>query len=208
MALPATHLRFAAALADRLAVSDWPAYLSGTIYPDSRWVTGIGRHQTHAERHLDPAWVTDDFTRGWHIHCICDRIQGDIHTELLGDLSSLPEETRWVRRSAAKVIQDMQDAANSPLRTFLPLLGALQTPNQESGEDVDAYLGYIKTAYRRPGAPDWQDYARLWREVGLDRTTVDQLEKALRRMRQDGELTERLETALDQMMTRFLMHKG
>jgi hypothetical protein len=105
MALPATHLRFAADLTDQLVVSDWSAHLSGTLYPDSRWVTGVDRHQTHDARFLDPAFATDDFSLGWHIHCVCDQIQGDIHAEILGDLESLTPDARWVRMSAAKIIQ-------------------------------------------------------------------------------------------------------
>jgi hypothetical protein len=104
MALPATHIRFAAVIAKRLAVTDMGAYLSGTLYPDSRWVTGIDRQQTHGRRCLDPGFACDDFTAGWHIHCLCDCIQGDIHGGLLDGLSEMTPDARWIRMSAAKII--------------------------------------------------------------------------------------------------------
>ena len=63
MALPATHIRFAAALCERLGVADLPAFFSGTLYPDSRWLTGVDRQRTHGRRHLDPEFPADDFTR-------------------------------------------------------------------------------------------------------------------------------------------------
>jgi hypothetical protein len=204
MALPATHLRFAAVVADQFAVSDWQAYLSGTLYPDSRWITGIARQQTHAERFLDPAFAVDDFTRGWHIHCVCDQIQGDIHGDLFGDLASLTPDARWVRLSAAKVIQDMHDAAQAKLDTYLPLLFACRTPNQEAAGDIDAYFSFVRQAYRRSGAPYWQDYARLWAQVGLDRSIVCQIEKEIQVMRLDAQRGRVLRAAFDQMVARYI----
>jgi hypothetical protein len=109
MALPATHIRFAAAIADRFGMSDSNAYYSGTLYPDSRWVSGVARNKTHDQRFLSPDFPSDDFTRGWHVHCVCDRIQAEIHDEILGDLSMMTVNARWVRLSAAKVVQDIAD---------------------------------------------------------------------------------------------------
>jgi hypothetical protein len=203
MALPATHLRFAAVLADQLAVSDWQAYLSGTLYPDSRWVTGVARQQTHDARFRDPAFATDDFTLGWHIHCACDQIQGDIHAACLGDLTTLTPIARWVRVSAAKVIQDMDDAAKGKLSDYLPLLVACQTPNQESDADIDNYFGFVKQAYHRLSTPAWQDYARLWEQVGLDRPTVLQIENEVQQMRSDPSLIATLNAIFDQMVNQY-----
>ena len=208
MALPATHLRFAAVLADRLAVSDWQAYLSGTLYPDSRWVTGVARHQTHDARFLDPAFATDDFTLGWHIHCVCDQIQGEIHAACLGDLDALTPLARWVRVSAAKVIQDMDDAARGQLRDYLVHLVACHTPNQEFSQDIDSYFGFVKQAYHRLNTPAWQDYARLWDQVGLDRPTVLEIEKAVQQMRSDPSLIGSLNVAFDQMVNQYPVENG
>lgn len=41
MALEATHLRFALDLLPKLEVKDINDYLAGSIYPDSRYTTGI-----------------------------------------------------------------------------------------------------------------------------------------------------------------------
>jgi hypothetical protein len=140
LALPATHIRFAVSVADRLPVADMGAYLSGTVYPDSRWLTGVDRKQTHARRFLDPAFPSDAFTLGWHIHCVCDRIQGALYDQLLDGLALLDADARWIRISAAKVVQDMQDAALAELDKRLPLIVRAQTPNSESKDQVDAYL--------------------------------------------------------------------
>ncbi|HSO18458.1 MAG TPA: hypothetical protein VLT88_03310 [Desulfosarcina sp.] len=198
MALPATHIRFAATAADRLGVTDMGAYLSGTLYPDSRWVTGIDRRRTHAPRCLDPDFASDDFTLGWHMHCLCDRMQGDIHAELLEDLPELTPEARWVRTSAAKVVQDMTDAARGGIGGHLPLLTQARSPNGESGGRVAAYLGMVRRAYRK-GTPDWSDYVRLWTDVGLDRLRVDRIRQQVRAIMVDEALVDALHGVFDRM---------
>ncbi len=208
MALPATHLRFAATVADQLAVSDWSAYLSGTLYPDSRWVTGVDRHQTHDARFLDPAFATDDFSLGWHIHCVCDQIQGDLYAQIVNGLDALTAGQRWVRLSAAKVIQDMVDAAEARLGDRLPLLKTSRTPNQESVVDMDNYFGFVKQAYHGLRVPDWQDYARLWDQVGLDAPTVLRIKAELQQMRSDMALSTALGEAFDRMVNRYSMDNG
>jgi hypothetical protein len=177
LALPATHIRFAVSVADRLPVADMGAYLSGTVYPDSRWLTGVDRKQTHARRFLDPAFPSDAFTLGWHIHCVCDRIQGALYDQLLDGLALLDADARWIRISAAKVVQDMQDAALAELDKRLPLLVRAQTPNSESKDQVDAYMRLVRRAYRCQAQPTWPAYARLWLDVGLDRLKIIAIEK-------------------------------
>jgi hypothetical protein len=200
MALPATHIRFAAAIAEYLAVSDRQAYFSGTLYPDSRWVTGIDRRQTHAQRFLDPDYPTDDFTLGWHIHCVCDHIQADIHRSLSPGLSALTAESRWIRQSAGKVVQDMNDAVHADLGDHLPLLTRFPTPNGEAVSDIEAYFGFIRQAYHRWNTPLWKDYARLWTHVGLDRTRILQIEEEVNRIMADSTLVRRLHVAFDRLV--------
>jgi hypothetical protein len=201
MALPATHIRFAAILADRLKVTDRCAYLSGTLYPDSRWVTGLNRPQTHARRFLDPDFPSDDFTLGWHVHCQCDRIQKAIHTEVIGDIRD-PDE-RWIRMSAAKVIQDVRDAARGQIKAHLPLLTCVQTPAGESAEAVRDYYEMVRRAYGGAGAPGWSDYARLWQDVGLDARRIGKIRTAVERIQADATRVDRLHDAFDAMVSRW-----
>jgi hypothetical protein len=200
MALPATHIRFAAAIAERMVVSDMGAYLSGTLYPDSRWVTGIDRQVTHGRQCLDPGFSSDDFTTGWHVHCLCDRIQGDIHTGLLDDLSKMSPDARWIRMAAAKIVQDMNDAAREDLDARLSLVTHSRTPNGESSEAVAAYFGAVRRAYRRSENLDWSDYARLWTDVGLDRQRISRIEHQVQRLLADEILVPRLHGAFERMV--------
>ena len=47
MALAATHIRLAIDMAGRYPIKRFSEFISGTIYPDSRWLTGIDRDLTH-----------------------------------------------------------------------------------------------------------------------------------------------------------------
>ncbi|MFH1835317.1 MAG: hypothetical protein ABH851_03910 [Methanobacteriota archaeon] len=54
MALELTHVLFARDLKDKLNVQNEAEYYAGTVYPDSRYTTGIQRDKTHVKAPLDP----------------------------------------------------------------------------------------------------------------------------------------------------------
>lgn len=203
MALPATHIRFAVTLVEHLPAKDMSAYLSGTLYPDSRWMTGLDREHTHDRRFLEPHFATDDFSLGWHIHCVCDRIQGDIHGDLLNDLSQFSPNERWIRMSAAKAVQDIHDAASGDIYRHLSLLADNRTPNGESAEGVNAYLELVRRVYSRNAPPVWSDYEALWAGVGLERQRISRIEKQVDRIMGDETLVRDLYGAFNQMVGRW-----
>ena len=204
MALPATHIRFAAALSERLSVANMPAYLSGTLYPDSRWLTGVDRKQTHDRRFLDPGFPENDFDLGWHIHCAADRIQADIHASLFPDLAELAPDDRWIRVSAAKAVQDRSDADGGKLDGWLPFLNDTRTPNGESAEGVAAYLGLVRRVYSRGTAQEWSGYAELWAGVGLGRRKIGRIEEQMERILADEALVNQLQGSFSRMVHRYV----
>ena len=203
MAMPGTHLRFAVTLAERLAVKDLSAYLSGTLYPDSRWTTGVDRRVTHAPRCLDPDFPTDDFTLGWHLHCLCDRIQKVFLKRFLGGLTGLAPDEQWIRMSAVKVVQDMNDAENGELECYLSLLACCQTPNGESCEGIEAFYGSVQRAYGCKKTPSWSDYKRLWLEIELAPERVRQIEKQVDSIMMDKERVLEIRGVFEQMIQRW-----
>lgn len=202
MALPATHLRFAGAVAGRYRISDPGAYFSGTLYPDSRWVTGLDREQTHSDGFLRPDFVRDDFTLGWQVHLICDRVQADLHRSIMGDRSALSPAARWILFTAAKVVQDMRDAALGRLAERLPLIIRAAAPNGEDPDGVGRYLACVRHAYRSHTTPDRSDYVRLWQAVGLDRRQIDRITVQVDRILDDPDLTDRIQGTFDRMVVR------
>ncbi|WP_319524054.1 hypothetical protein [uncultured Desulfosarcina sp.] len=208
MALPATHIRFAVTLAEQLGVANLPAYLSGTLYPDSRWLTGLEREHTHDRRFLEPGFATDDFSLGWHIHCVCDHIQGGIHGDLFDGLLQLSPDERWIRVSAAKAVQDANDAAKCEISRYLPLLTDNRTPNGESGEGVGAYLELVSRVYSRGVLPAWSDYAALWAGVGLDRQRIARIQEEVERIMADEISVNNLYDVFEQMVHRWRQGKS
>ena len=57
MAFTATHIKFALDFKDKYDIKDLSHYLSGAIYPDSRYVTGIDRNLTHNSDLHRSSWV-------------------------------------------------------------------------------------------------------------------------------------------------------
>lgn len=167
MALPATHFRFALAVAELLPVGDLSAYLAGTLYPDSRWFSGIDRSQTHLDECRQPAFARDDFHLGWYVHCVCDRVQRTLLQQRFSRLGKLVDEDRWICLSIAKMIQDMQDFPHTDIQRCLDSLDVVVAPNGEDVKKVRAYFAMIRKAYRtdRPPSPD--TYHWMWLQVGL-----------------------------------------
>jgi hypothetical protein len=72
MAFAVTHIRYAVDTSRDQNIKDWDAYISGALYPDSRYVTGVDRRLTHRLENMPPRKKWDDFHRGWAAHIICD----------------------------------------------------------------------------------------------------------------------------------------
>jgi hypothetical protein len=75
-----------------------------TLYPDSRWLTGVDRLKSHAGHYLEPDFPSSEYTYGIHIHCVWDKIQSQVFEELLPELQGLNSFDRWSFLSAAKMI--------------------------------------------------------------------------------------------------------
>ncbi len=206
MALPASHLRFADAV--RPFIRDRSAYFSGTVYPDSRWVSGIAREATHGPQCLQAAFDADEFGLGWRLHCLCDNLQAEIHRSLLPGLDQLTADERWIVLAAAKVIQDMHDAARADLPTIIPHLVDSRAPSGESDADVAVYLAAVRHAYRGGTTPTWEDYTRLWLRVGLDRETVERIERAVAHLRDDPTIVAQLHGSFRQLTDTYRAMEG
>ena len=95
MALEATHIRYALDNKDRFDVSDETKYVSGTVYPDSRYPTGIARTLTHDDSQMQKNfWSNDDFRKGWAAHLLYDKIQQSVRVVSRGVYFSLGRDSR------------------------------------------------------------------------------------------------------------------
>ncbi len=210
MALIPTHLRFALDVAGYHSNPELKPYLSGTIYPDSRWTTGIDRTLTHHSRFLDPAFPADNFTLGWHIHCVCDSLQNEIHAPLLEHLIDVQSGNSWILQSVAKVIQDMNDLQQFDLKSAFRTADLIQNPNGENQETVEAFYEIISGTYENGNPPTPFEYGVMWRKVGLDEETTGKLLENLNHLLIDdvfvGNIENSYNAVLDLYIERYIQN--
>jgi hypothetical protein len=115
----------------------------------------------------------------------------------------LTADASWVRRSAAKLLQDRHDAAEGNLGACLPLLNDCRTPNEETAETVAAYFAHVRHAYRRQTTPDWVDYALLWSRVGLEKPLIAAIETEVGRLQTDKAFMRGIAAVFDRMVARW-----
>lgn len=146
MALEATHIRFALDLKDKFKVQDLNKYLSGTIYPDSRFYTKIERHLTHnLDFTKEKFYQDDDFKKGWAVHIICDYAQGEIFDKLFPELFvGLESEVHhgnkiWIVRTSLKILQDIIDANQIKIKNYIKYLDYINNPNNEDLAKIREY---------------------------------------------------------------------
>lgn len=113
MALQATHFRIAYDLLPILKIQDLQNYYAGTLYPDSRYVTGLRREQTHGvHAPQDPfASHLTDFQKGWAVHLLYDQISGEYQKKLIPpDLLPLSGDLDegWAYFMAIKLVEDIE----------------------------------------------------------------------------------------------------
>ncbi len=203
MALPATHIRFALDLVDHLPVGSREAYLAGTLYPDSRWLTGLGREATHADIHLHPGFATSDFRWGWHVHCRCDQIQSALMRQSFPELTEFDERQRWVHISAFKMIQDSGDLVTVDMAGEMTGLAPVETPNNEDPERISAYFDGVRDIYAGKTQMRPEDYRRLWQMVGLSPERLDAIMQDMAHIANDGAKVERIRGLFPRMCTAF-----
>ncbi len=184
MALTATHLRFALEMKDKLLVQHMEQYLSGAMYPDSRYFTGVAREVTHDESLLaGDVRQLDDFRKGWAMHLVCDRTQGKAMEQLFPEeIASLQSnEESWIFRTALKVLQDIDDTQQFDANRFVRMMTWYQSPcGNETSEQLERYYGLYRDLYAS-GDVTIEEETAVWVKAGMDEKLVEHVkEKAYR----------------------------
>jgi hypothetical protein len=203
MALPATHFRFALDAARHFNIGDRHAYLSGTLYPDSRWLTGADRTATHGDKCLEIDFANSDFKLGWYVHCHCDTIQMRLVLAKWPQLTTLDDHTRWMQTSVIKMIQDQLDICRINVNACLNALDVIETPNGEQAKYVRRYYRNVRDIYSGNGVPGIEDYRKLWLGVGLKASIVSEMLEQLRRKTADSTFHTVAASLFDEMVAEF-----
>jgi hypothetical protein len=202
MSLLATHLRFALDFQKHFQPTDLNSYLSGCVYPDSRYVTKIDRKLTHVKNYLSKDfYLKSDFHRGWAAHLLCDDAFGIAHEELFGkNLNKISaDHDKWIFRTALKIVQDIDDAKSFDIVEALEALRYIETPNAEAPEVVKKYYGILSTLYSRPQNLNVKSYDYNLTEFGIDAEIIVQIQDKATELRQDTTLVPKIATLYDKM---------
>jgi len=168
MALEATHIRFALDTQGLFEVEDLNKYISGTIYPDSRYPTGIDRMLTHDDSQMaKDFWSNDDFRKGWAAHLLYDKIQFAVHADLFGDFlkennPDMTGEEDWIVRTALKILQDIDDLHRFDIKSHLSALNYIETPNGEDKIKVTEYNQLFINIYNKAPDVTIEDLEQMW----------------------------------------------
>lgn len=202
MALEGTHLRFALDIKDKYRISDLNKYLSGTIYPDSRYITGIDRNLTHPEDFLDNDFFQeDDFKKGWFVHLLCDKIQYNITTQKFPAIFANEDKFEvWADHSALKILQDIEDIKKFDIVKHLPALDYVKNPNGEEIEKLRGYNKMFQKMYADPSGVDVEVCCDMWKELGVNEEYVDKIREKVKEYRKNLELMEFVRDIYDDML--------
>jgi hypothetical protein len=173
MALEATHIRFALDTQDVFEVEDLSKFISGTIYPDSRYPTGIDRTLTHDDSQMAKSfWGGNDFRKGWATHLLYDKLQFAVHTDWFGALlkgsdPQMTSEEDWIVRTALKILQDIDDVSHFDILPSVSALNYIETPNGEDTAKMYKYNQQLSTIYNKAPVVTIEDLELMWVDWGI-----------------------------------------
>lgn len=167
MAYELTHIRFAHTLHGVLGITNDAEYYAGSVYPDSRYMTGIHRDQTHRDGFPDLFDVSrDDFEKGWATHTFYDTVSLR-HWERLGkERGAITfENAKWIELTAMKLVQDLD--ALEAMSDHMDLIRSVNTnrcPRNENPDKLAAYYAMLRELYG--GTPNFDDFEQMWVRLG------------------------------------------
>jgi len=210
MALEASHIRFAIDIKDKLHVKDLKKYIPGIIYPDSRYVTKIDRELTHPRYLLDNHYShLDDFNKGCYAHLLYDKILRDYTKETLSkvflDIESFqdPGQELWIRLTALKILQDIDDVKKYEISVYLPHLDYIENLNGENVEALLRYNKYFQEMYAIPQQMSINNYYEMWIFFGIGSDLTGKVKTQIEAYQKNSIIQEFIKTVYSQTLKMF-----
>jgi hypothetical protein len=206
MALEGTHIRFAAAFAEKLVVQNIGTYISGTVYPDSRYLTGALREATHPKDLTLETAGDDDFKKGWYMHLLCDNLTREVYFEWFGEFLSGSEirggNPVWVETTALKVLQDIEDVQKFSITDYLPYLDYVENPNGKDIAPIKRFNTLLQEMYADPKYLKVEHQYKMWLEWGLSEEKKDELMALCHDYQKNSVIMEKIPKVFEEMLAR------
>jgi len=209
MSLEATHIRFALDLQNRYKIENINKYISGAVYPDSRYVTKIDRELTHDDKFLLSEFATDDFRKGWQTHQICDVVYNLVRKKIFADLFPLSDdsynEQEWIVSTALKIIQDIDDRQAFDIQKYLGCLEYAYNPNGEDVTAVENYNNIMVQLYSNKKISTVEEYNKMWLELGLNASRSEKVKIKTEEFLKDPVMISRIKSVYGEMINSNLI---
>jgi hypothetical protein len=190
MALEGTHIRFAVDMQAKYKVEELNKYLSGSIYPDSRYKTKVDREKTHPK--LNDLILTSDFNKGWHSHLLYDTIQADLHKEMFPEIFSEHDggydQDVWIKITALKIVQDMDDIKKFDIANYVNSLDYVEAANGEDPASLREYNQLHQQLYSDPSNVGLKAYSIIWNVFNLTPEIIEKFKKQVLEYQKDTRL--------------------
>ncbi|MDD3284902.1 MAG: hypothetical protein PHZ07_04885 [Patescibacteria group bacterium] len=197
----ATHIKFAIDIKDKYQIKDLSQYISGSIYPDSHYITKIDKKLTHNENVLSSDFANTDFKCGWQAHFICDLIQEEISKYILPEICfEANDEKSYTGIASIKIVQDMFDVKNFDLNHYLSFLDHVENPNKENINKIIEYNKLIKNTYLNKSECEINDYRRIIEAFSLERNLIEETLKKAQELLNDFEKLEKVKLIYNLML--------
>ena len=202
MSLNATHLRFALEVQKKYSVENLNQYLAGSIYPDSRYLTGATRDQTHPKT-LHP---TSDFERGWAAHLWCDETCYHCRHDLFKDFikeSPTPVPAfsqKWIFSTALKTLQDIDDARQFNIIEYLPNLSYVDNRSGENLAELEKFNAFFKNFYKNPRQLTIENYRESLKFFKIEDSIIDKLLKTAKEIQAQPKIMKKVKTSYTYMI--------
>ncbi len=202
MSFQATHLQFANQVKEILNIGDLTRYFSGTLYPDSRYITGVDRAKTHTDARIEPQKIldlTDDFHKGWQVHLWYDKLalhhldQVALGRPYQPDDMSNPEI--WIKVTGAKLVEDLFWWKNADWNNILPYLKPTDNPFQENLEILQKWYQHFIDFYSQ--TPNLDAYPEQAKFMGIAPEKIALIQKNAHTLFDDRDKRFQIERIMD-----------
>lgn len=204
MAMEATHVLFAKNLKPLLKIKNESSFFAGSIYPDSRYVTGLLREKTHGPGTPQDPFIDhlSDFEKGWATHLLYDRIAGSSLRQLLKQNPDSSTEA-LITMTAMKLLEDQQSYER--LKDDVIIFQTMEIPPCPLGEPkekLETYYHSIQQLYlKRPGV---EDYRHFFENFISSKEYVEQIFTEMEKLLRNIKIKKQILAIYDQVINGFL----
>ncbi len=206
MSFQATHLHFANQVKEIFNIQDFTRYFSGTLYPDSRYITKLERELTH--NRIEPRKIfnlDDDFVKGWQIHLWYDKLAlphlDKIALGKSAKLLNMKDMAIWTKVSGAKLVEDFHWWEKTDWPQILPNLKYITNPNQEDPAVLKKWYQHFIAFYKNK--PNLEDYRLQAAFMGIPKKRINLILIEANKIYNDKIKRAQTEQIMDQVILEF-----